>query len=114
MVSHLSFELTNKLTLFFILAISVIIVVDSNVISFFAHTNKELPMFSKIQFFTVFSITFAIFAVVLLKIIESFDMTPAYKQRKAKNLVRFTAISSQFMVIAFLVVEIIQMDFGKL
>ena len=35
----------------------------------------------------------------------------SYKQRKAQNLVRFTALASQFMVIAFLAIEILQMAF---
>ena len=108
MVSHLSLKVTNKLALFFILAISVIIVIDSSVINFYAYTNKELPVSSKVGIFTIFSITFAIFAIVLLKAIESYDLMSSYKQRKAHNLVRFTALASQFMVIAFLAVEIVQ------
>ena len=114
MVSHLSLKITNKLALFFILAISVIIVIDSNVINFYAYTNKELPVSSKVGIFTIFSITFAIFAIVLLKTIESYDLMSSYKQRKAQNLVRFTALGSQFMVIAFLAVEIVQMAFVKM
>jgi hypothetical protein len=110
-ISHLSFKITNKLALFFILAISVIIVIDSNVINFYAYTNKELPVPSKVGIFTIFSITFAIFAIVLLKTFESYDLTSNYKQRKAQNLVRFTVLVSQFMVIAFLAVEIVQMAF---
>jgi len=113
-VSHLSLKITNKLALFFILAISVIIVIDSNVINFYAYTNKELPVSSKVGIFTIFSITFAIFAIVLLKTIESYDLMSSYKQRKAQNLVRFTALGSQFMVIAFLAVEIVQMAFVKM
>ena len=111
MVSHLSFKVTNKLALFFILAISVIIVIDSNVINFYAYTNKELPLPSKVGIFTIFSITFSIIAIVLLKVIESYHFTCNYKQRKAQNLVRFTALVSQFMVITFLAVEIVQMAF---
>ncbi len=107
----MSFKLTNKLALFFILAISVIIIIDSNVINFYAYTNKELPVASKIGAFTIFSITFFIIAIVLLKVIESYQFTSNYKQRRAQNLVRFTAIASQFMVIAFLAVEIFQMVF---
>ena len=114
MVSHLSLKVTNKLALFFILAISVIIVIDSSVINFYAYTNKELPVSSKVGIFTIFSITFAIFAIVLLKAIESYDLMSSYKQRKAQNLVRFTALASQFMVIAFLAVEIVQMVFVKM
>lgn len=114
MVSHLSLKITNKLALFFILAISVIIVIDSNVINFYAYTNKELPVYSKVGIFTIFSITFAIFAIVLLRAIESYDLMSSYKQRKAQNLVRFTALASQFMVIAFLAVEIVQMAFVKM
>jgi hypothetical protein len=110
-ISHLSFILTNKLALFFILAMSVIIVIDSNVINFYAYTNKELPVPSKVGIFTIFSITFAIFAIVLLKTIESYYSTSNYKQRKAQNLVRFTALASQFMVIAFLAIAILQMAF---
>jgi hypothetical protein len=113
-VSHLSLKITNKLALFFILAISVIIVIDSNVINFYAYTNKELPVYSKVGIFTIFSITFAIFAIVLLRAIESYDLMSSYKQRKAQNLVRFTALASQFMVIAFLAVEIVQMAFVKM
>jgi hypothetical protein len=113
-ISHLSFILTNKLALFFILAMSVIIVIDSNVINFYAYTNKELPVSSKIGIFTIFSITFAIFAIVLLKTIESYDFTSNYKRKKAQNLVRFTALASQFMVIAFLAVEIVQMSSVKM
>jgi len=113
-VSHLSLKITNKVALFFILAISVIIVIDSNVINFYAYTNKELPVSSKVGIFTIFSITFAIFAIVLLKAIESYDLMSSYKQRKAQNLVRFTALGSQFMVIAFLAVEIVQMAFVKM
>ena len=111
MVTHLSFKLTNKRALFFILAISAIIVIDSNVINFYAYTNKELPVPSKVGIFTIFSITFSIIAIVLLKVIESYHSTSNYKQRKAQNLVRFTAIASQFIVIAFLAVEIFQMAF---
>jgi hypothetical protein len=110
----LSLKITNKLALFFILAISVIIVIDSNVINFYAYTNKELPVYSKVGIFTIFSITFAIFAIVLLRAIESYDLMSSYKQRKAQNLVRFTALASQFMVIAFLAVEIVQMAFVKM
>jgi hypothetical protein len=113
-VSHLSLKITNKLALFFILAISVIIVIDSNVINFYAYTNKELPVYSKVGIFTIFSITFAIFAIVLLRAIESYDLMSSYKQRKAQNLVRFTALASQFMVIAFLALEIVQMVFVKM
>jgi hypothetical protein len=113
-VSHLSLKITNKVALFFILAISVIIVIDSNVINFYAYTNKELPVSSKIGIFTIFSITFAIFAIVLLKTIESYDFTSNYKRKKAQNLVRFTALASQFMVIAFLAVEIVQMSSVKM
>ena len=72
MVSYLSFKLTNKLALFFILVISAIIVIDSNVINFYAYTNKELTVPSKVGIFTIFSITFAIFAIVLLKTIDSY------------------------------------------
>ncbi|MGH9973138.1 MAG: hypothetical protein ACRD93_04495, partial [Nitrososphaeraceae archaeon] len=110
----MSLKITNKLALFFILAISVIIVIDSNVINFYAYTNKELPVSSKVGIFTIFSITFTIFAIVLLKTIESYDLMSSYKQRKAQNLVRFTALASQFMVIAFLAVEIVQMAFVKM
>ncbi|HET6726518.1 MAG TPA: hypothetical protein VFH19_00665 [Nitrososphaeraceae archaeon] len=110
----MSLKITNKLALFFILAISVIIVIDSNVINFYAYTNKELPVYSKVGIFTIFSITFAIFAIVLLRAIESYDLMSSYKQRKAQNLVRFTALASQFMVIAFLAVEIVQMAFVKM
>ena len=109
MVGHLSFKLTNKRVLFFILAISAIIVIDSNVINFYAYTNKELPLPLKVGIFTIFSITFSIIAIVLLKVIESYHFSSNYKQRKAQNLVRFTAIASQFIVIAFLAVEIAQM-----
>ena len=114
MVSHLSLKVTNKLALFFILAISVIIVIDSSVINFYAYTNKELPVSSKVGIFTIFSITFAVFAIVLLKAIESYDLMSSYKRKKAQNLVRFTALASQFMVIAFLAVEILQMVFVKM
>jgi hypothetical protein len=54
------------------------------------------------------------FAIVLLKAIESYDFTSNYKRKKAQNLVRFTALASQFMVIAFLAVEIVQMVFVKM
>ena len=114
MVSHLSFKITNKLALFFILTISVMIVIDSSVINFYAYTNKELPVFSKIGIFTIFSIIFAIIAIVLLKTIGRYDLMSSYKQRKAQNLVRFTALASQFMVIAFLAIEILQMAFVKM
>lgn len=114
MVSHLSLKITNKVALFFILAISVIIVIDSSVINFYAYTNKELPVSSKVGIFTIFSITFAVFAIVLLKAIESYDLMSSYKRKKAQNLVRFTALASQFMVIAFLAVEIVQMVFVKM
>ena len=105
------FKLTNKLVLFFILTISVIIIIDSNVINFFAYTNKELPISSKVGIFTIFSIIFSIIASVLLKTIESYHLTSIYKQRKAQNLLRFTALVCQFMVLAFLAVEIVQMGF---
>ena len=88
--------------------------IDSSVINFYAYTNKELSVSSKIAIFTIFSITFAIFAIVLLKAIESYDLMSSYKQRKVQNLVRFTALASQFMVIAFLAVEIVQMVFVKM
>ena len=114
MISHLTLKLTNKLALFFILAISIIIVIDSSVINFYAYTNKELPVSSKVGIFTIFSITFAVFAIVLLKAIESYDLMSSYKRKKAQNLVRFTALASQFMVIAFLAVEIVQMVFVKM
>ncbi|HZO11319.1 MAG TPA: hypothetical protein VFB48_04305 [Nitrososphaeraceae archaeon] len=107
----MSFKLTNKLALFIILAISGIIVIDSNVINFSTYANKELPITSKIWIFTIFSITFATFAIILFKTIESYDLTPNYKQRKAKNLVRVAAVTSQFVVMAFLAVEIVQMGF---
>jgi hypothetical protein len=42
-------------------------------------------------------------------VIESYHFTSNYKQRKAQNLVRFTAIASQLVVIAFLAAEIVQM-----
>jgi hypothetical protein len=113
-VSHLSLKITNKVALFFILAIIVIIVIDSNVINFYAYSNKELPVSSKVGIFTIFSITFAVFAIVLLKTIHSYDFTSNYKRKKAQNLVRFTALASQFMVIAFLAVEIVQMVFVKM
>jgi hypothetical protein len=113
-VSHLSLKITNKVALFFILAISVIIVIDSSVINFYAYTNKELPVSSKVGIFIIFSITFAVFAIVLLKTIHSYDFTSNYKRKKAQNLVRFTALASQFMVIAFLAVEIVQMVFVKM
>jgi hypothetical protein len=113
-VSHLSLKITNKVALFFILAISVIIVIDSSVINFYAYTNKELSVSSKVGIFTIFSITFAVFAIVLLKAIESYDLMSSYKRKKAQNLVRFTALASQFMVIAFLAVEIVQMVFVKM
>ena len=114
MVTHLSFILTNKRALLLILAICAIIVIDSNVINFYAYTNKELPVSSKVGIFTIFSITFAVFAIVLLKAIESYDLMSSYKRKKAQNLVRFTALASQFMVIAFLAVEIVQMVFVKM
>jgi hypothetical protein len=93
------------------LAISVIIAIDSNVIKIYTYTNKELPVSSKVAIFTIFSITFSIIAIVLLKVIESYHFTSNYKQRKAQNLVRFTAIASQLIVITFLAVEIVQMAF---
>jgi hypothetical protein len=110
-VGRLSFKLTNKWALFFILAISAIIVIDSNVINFYAYTNKELSLSSKVGIFTIFSITFSIIAILLLKVIESYHFTSNYRQRKAQNVVRFTALASQFMVIAFLAVELFQMAF---
>ena len=110
MISHLSFKLTDKWALFFILAISAIIVIDSNVINFYAYTNKELPVPSKVGIFTIFSITFSMIAILLLKVIESYHSTSNYKS-KTQNLVRFTAIASQFIVIALLAVEIFQMAF---
>jgi hypothetical protein len=51
--------------------------------------------------------TFAMIAIVLLKTIESYDLMSSYKQGKARNLVRLTALASQFMVIAVLSVEIL-------
>jgi len=113
-VSHLSFRITNKLALFFILVISVITIIDSNVINFYAYTNKELSVSLKIGIFTIFSIIFAMIAIVLLKTIESYDLMSSYKQRKAQKLVRFTSLASQFVVIAFLAVEIVQMAFVKM
>ena len=114
MVSHLSLKITNKLALFFILVISVITIIDSNVINFYAYTNKELSVSLKIGIFTIFSIIFAMIAIVLLKTIESYDLMSSYKQRKVQKLVRFTALASQFMVIAVLAVEILQMAFVKM
>ena len=111
MITHLSFILTNKRALLFILAISAIIVIDSNVINFYTYTNKELHLSSKVAIFTIFSITFSIIAIVLLKVIESYHFTSNYKQKKAQNLVRYTAIASQLIVIAFLAAEIVQMAF---
>lgn len=111
MVTHLSFILTNKRALLLILAICAIIVIDSNVINFYTFTNKELHLSSKVAIFTIFSITFSIIAIMLLKVIERYHFTSNYKQRKAQNLVRFTAIASQLIVIAFLAVEIVQMAF---
>jgi hypothetical protein len=108
------FQITNKLALFFILVISVITIIDSNVINFYAYTNKELSVSLKIGIFTIFSIIFAMIAIVLLKTIESYDLMSSYKQRKAQKLVRFTALASQFMVIAVLAVEILQMAFVKM
>ena len=110
-LSHLSFKLTNKRALLFILAITAIIVIDSNVINFYAYTNKELPVSSKVGIFTIFSITFSIIAIVLLKVIESYHFASTYKQRKAQNFVRFAALASQLTVITFLAVEIVQMAF---
>jgi hypothetical protein len=110
-VTHLSFILTNKLALLFILAISVIIAIDSNVINLYTYTNKELPVPSKASIFTIFSITFSIIAIMLLKVIESYHFTSIYKQRKAQNLVRFTAIASQLIVVTLLAVEVVQMAF---
>jgi hypothetical protein len=113
-VSHLSFKITNKLALFFILVISVITIIDSNVINFYAYTNKELSVSLKIGIFTIFSIIFAMIAIVLLKTMESYDLISSYKQRKERNLVRFTALASQLMVITVLAVEILQMAFVKM
>ena len=110
-LSHLSFKLTNKRALLFILAITAIIVIDSNVINFYVYTNKELPVSSKVGIFTIFSITFSIIAIVLLKVIESYHFASTYKQRKAQNFVRFAALASQLTVITFLAVEIVQMAF---
>ena len=107
----MSLKVTNKRTLLFILVISVITIIDSNVINFYAYTNKELPLSSKITIFTIFSITFSTIAVLLLKVIESHQFTSNYKKRKAQNLVRFTGMASQFMVIILLAVEIAQMAF---
>lgn len=111
MISHLLFKLTNKLVLFFILTISVIIIIDSNVINFFAYTNEELPVTSKVTIFTIFSIAFSIVAIVLLKTIESSHLTSNYKQKKTQNLMRFTALACQCMVVAILAAEIVQMGF---
>ncbi len=111
MATHLLFILTNKRALLFILAICAITVIDSNVINFYTYTNKELHLSSKVGIFTIFSITFSIIAIVLSKVIESYHFTSNYKQRKAQNLVRFTAIASQIIVIAFLAAEIVQMAF---
>ena len=105
------FKLTNKLVLFFILTISVIIIIDSNVINFFAYTNEELPVTSKVTIFTIFSIAFSIVAIVLLKTIESSHLTSNYKQKKTQNLMRFTALACQCMVVAILAAEIVQMGF---
>ena len=105
------FKLTNKLVLFFILTISVIIIIDSNVINFFAYTNEELPVTSKVTIFTIFSIAFSIVAIVLLKTIESSHLTSNYKQKKTQNLMRFTAMACQCIVIAILAAEIVQMGF---
>jgi hypothetical protein len=110
-ISHLLFKLTNKLVLFFILTISVIIIIDSNVINFFAYTNEELPVTSKVTIFTIFSIAFSIVAIVLLKTIESSHLTSNYKQKKTQNLMRFTAMACQCIVIAILAAEIVQMGF---
>lgn len=114
MVSHLSFKITNKLALFFILVISVITIIDSNVINFYAYTNKELSVSLKIGIFTIFSIIFAMITIVLFKTLESYNLMSSYKQRKVRTLVRFTALASQFMVIAVLTVEILQMAFVKM
>ena len=111
MISHLLFKLTNKLVLFFILTISVIIIIDSNVINFFAYTNEELPVTSKVTIFTIFSIAFSIVAIVLLKTIESSHLTSNYKQKKTHNLMRFTAMACQCIVITILAAEIVQMGF---
>jgi hypothetical protein len=112
-MSQLSIKLTNKLALFFILAISVIIIIDSNVINFYAYTNKELPITSKVGVFAIFSITFAIFAIVLFKINEGYGLASNYRQRKGQNIVRFIALASQFMAFAILAVEIVQMAFAN-
>jgi hypothetical protein len=53
-------------------------------------------------------------AIVLSKTMETYDLISSYKQRKERNLVRFTAIASQLMVIAVLAVEILQMAFVKM
>ncbi|HTH22729.1 MAG TPA: hypothetical protein VL854_10975 [Nitrososphaeraceae archaeon] len=93
------------------MTISVIIIIDSNVINFFAYTNEELPVTSKVTIFTIFSIAFSIVAIVLLKTIESSHLTSNYKQKKTQNLMRFTALACQCMVVAILAAEIVQMGF---
>jgi len=113
-VNRLSFILTNKRALFFILVISAIIVIDSNVINFYAYTNKELPLPLKVGVFTIFSISFSVIAIVLLKVIESYHFISNFKQRKTQNLVRFAAIASQLIVIALLAIEIFQIAFASI
>jgi hypothetical protein len=108
-ISNLSIKVTNRLVLFFILIISVIIAIDSSVINFYAYTNQELPISTKVSVFTILSIIFAVFAIVLLRTIESYKLMSGYKQKKTQNFVRINALGSQIMVIAFLVVEITQM-----
>lgn len=105
----LTFSITNRRALFFILLISVIIVIDSTIIKFFMYTYEELPVYTNVEMFTTLFITIAIVAVILLRSVEKCDFKSNNNREVLLNRTRIIAKAGQYMVIGFLAITIFQM-----
>jgi len=106
-----SFTISHKLALFLILVISIIIVIDSNVIKFFTYTYEELTIVSNLEMFTGFSVAFSIFAILVLRNIPKRDLKSKYRGGIALDSLHMVVQASQFTVIGVLIITILQMSF---
>jgi hypothetical protein len=109
--NRFSFKATPKLALPFILGISIITVIDSNIIKFFTYTYEELTVLSNVELFTISSVLIAIIAFILLRGIEIQYLQSNYGSKLFQDVARIIIQVVQFTVIGFLAFVILEMFF---
>ena len=71
-VRYLSFNLTKRNSLVFILIFTAIVVIDSTIVKFFAYGEVEFPTLSNVAIFVIFSIIYSVSGIMLINSVFKF------------------------------------------